>query len=219
MTSTEFKDRYRSHKKSFNNYTYKAETTLSQHIWKLKSQNIDFDEKWKILDRARPFSPVTGVCPLCTLEKFYIISFPEEATLNKNDEIFKPCLHRRPLLLDKTWFPFGYWRTLHMLVVLLLCLSYCLSLMAGVFSPPPPPGLNRDSQSLVLIGLINTTSLWWKNIFSLRNFRHVNSDTLQNIQVSHTPLHTKRTTNLVSNLGLILDQVEQNSLIHWWLLC
>ena len=102
MTSTEFKDRHRNHKKSFNHYTYKAETTLSQHIWRLKSKNIEFDEEWKILDRARPLSPVTGVCSLCTLEKFYIISYPEEATLNKNEEIYKPCIHRKLFLLDKT---------------------------------------------------------------------------------------------------------------------
>ena len=45
-------------------------------------------------------------------------------------------------------------------------------------------------------------------------FRRVKSNTLQNIQVSQTPLHTQRTTNLFSNLGLNVDQVEQNSLIH-----
>ena len=102
MTSTEFKDRYRNHKKSFKNFTYKSETTLSQFIWKLKSENVDYDIEWKVLDRAKPFSPVTGVCALCTLEKFYIISRPELGTLNKNEEIFKTCIHKQHLLLDKT---------------------------------------------------------------------------------------------------------------------
>ena len=102
MTSTEFKDRYRNHTKSFNNLRYSNETTLSLHIWSLKNMNIDFDIQWKVIDRAKPFSPVTGVCNLCTLEKYYIIFKPEGATLNKNEEIYKPCIHRRPLLLDNT---------------------------------------------------------------------------------------------------------------------
>ena len=65
---------------------------------------------------------------------------------------------------------------------------------------------------LSITGLTPPPSLWKKNIFSTRDFRHVNSDTLQNIHVSQTPLHTQRTTNLFSDLGLNLDQAEQNSL-------
>ena len=102
MTSTEFKDRFRNHNKSFNHLRYKSETTLSLHIWSLKNMNIDFDIHWKVIDRAKPFSPVTGVCNLCTLEKYYIIFKPEGATVNRNEEIYKPCIHRKALLLDNT---------------------------------------------------------------------------------------------------------------------
>ena len=102
MTSNEFKDRYRNHTKSFRHLTYSQETTLSLHIWSLKEKNIDYDIHWKIIDRARPFNPVTGVCALCTLEKYYIIFEPGGATLNKNEEIYKACLHKTPLLLDNT---------------------------------------------------------------------------------------------------------------------
>ena len=107
MTSTEFKDRYRNHTKSFRNRQYKSETTLSQHIWDLKDRGLqldkDFKISWKIVDRSRKnFNPVTGVCALCTLEKYYIIFHSELASLNKNDEIRKPCIHRKHLLLDNT---------------------------------------------------------------------------------------------------------------------
>ena len=106
MTSTEFKDRFRNHTKSFRNRQYRSETTLSHYIWDLKDSGLmpetDFKIKWKIIDRSKPYSPVTGVCALCVLEKYYIIFSPEKATLNQNDEIKKPCPHKKFLLLDKT---------------------------------------------------------------------------------------------------------------------
>ena len=64
MTSTEFKDRYINHETSFNNFKYKTETTISQYIWKPKSGILDYDLERKVIDRAKPFSPVTGVCAL-----------------------------------------------------------------------------------------------------------------------------------------------------------
>ena len=106
MTSTEFKDRYRNHTKSFRNRQYRSETTLSHFILDLKDSGLmpetDFKIKKKIIDRSKPYSPVAGVCTLCILEKYYIIFSPEQATLNKNDEVKKPCPHRKHLLLDKT---------------------------------------------------------------------------------------------------------------------
>ena len=99
MTAPKFKARYSNHKQSHENEKYKTQTTLSQHIWELKAQNIPHSVEWKIIDRAKPFSPITGVCSLCTLEKFYIMTKPELATLNKNHEIYKPCLHRKSCLM------------------------------------------------------------------------------------------------------------------------
>ena len=83
-------------------YIQRSATTLSQHIWELKNKNIEYDLSWKIIGRAKPFSPVTGVCALCTLEKYFILTSESGATLNRNYEIFKPCIHRIHLLLDKT---------------------------------------------------------------------------------------------------------------------
>ena len=81
---------------------FKTETTLSQYIWKLKNEKKEFDIKWKIVARAKPFTPVSGICALCTLEKFYIITKPNLATLNRNEEIYNSCRHKTGLLLDKT---------------------------------------------------------------------------------------------------------------------
>ena len=102
MTATQFKDRYKNHQQTFDKEAKKSQTTLSQHIWELKNQNIAFYMTWKIIGRAKPFSPVTGVCNLCTLEKYFILTSESGATLNRNYEIYKPCIHRTHLLLDKT---------------------------------------------------------------------------------------------------------------------
>ena len=102
MTSTTFNERLANHNKSFNHEKYETETALSKYIWKLKRKNEKYSVKWKILDRAQPFSPIRGTCPLCTMEKYYIIYKPSLATINQHEEIFKPCMHREKQLLDNT---------------------------------------------------------------------------------------------------------------------
>ena len=39
MTATKFKDRYRNHKKSFEDIKHENDTELSKHVWKLKTRN------------------------------------------------------------------------------------------------------------------------------------------------------------------------------------
>ena len=102
MTSTPFKERLANHEKSFNHLKYSTETSLSKFIWKLKGKKIGYSINWRIVDRAAPFNPITRVCKLCTLEKFYILYRPELASLNQHDEIFKPCPHRFAALLENT---------------------------------------------------------------------------------------------------------------------
>ena len=102
LTATTFKVRLGNHKKSFNHERYSKETTLSQRIWELKRENIDYELSWKLIDRAKPFSPVSGLCALCNLESYYIIFKPELASINKRDEINNYCPHKLPVLLDKT---------------------------------------------------------------------------------------------------------------------
>ena len=102
MTSTHFKERLANHDKSFNHLKYSTETSLSKFIWKLKGKKIGYSINWRIVDRAPVFNPVTRVCKLCTLEKFYILYRPELSSLNQHDEIFKPCPHRFAPLLENT---------------------------------------------------------------------------------------------------------------------
>ena len=102
MTGDTFKNRYGNHKKSFSHRKYETETSLSKHIWTLKDSNIEYDINWSIVDRAPLFSPISRVCALCVLEKYYIAFYPDQASLNGHEEFFKPCLHRKQFLLANT---------------------------------------------------------------------------------------------------------------------
>ena len=93
LTSTTFKLRFGNHKKSFNHGTYRHNTTLSTHIWGLKDRGEKFSLEWRLIGRAQPFSPISGNCNLCNLEKYHIIFTPAMASLNKKEEINNYCPH------------------------------------------------------------------------------------------------------------------------------
>ena len=87
LASTTFKLRLGNHKLSINNETYRGKTTLSRYIWDLKDSGANYDIEWTIIGRAQPFNPTSGICNLCTLEKYHIMFTPERATINKREEL------------------------------------------------------------------------------------------------------------------------------------
>ena len=76
LCSTTLKERLDDHIQSFKHEKYSNETSLSTHIWKIKSRWSSYTIKWKIIDRGRPFNPTTKTCSLCIKEKFFIIISP-----------------------------------------------------------------------------------------------------------------------------------------------
>ena len=100
QTSCDFKKRLAVHKQTFNDTTA-SQTALSNYIHHLKDRGIEATITWKIIDRGKSFSPVTGVCHLCIKEAFYIIFRPELAKLNSRSEIFSACFHKKSALLVK----------------------------------------------------------------------------------------------------------------------
>ena len=98
LTSTTFKARLGVHKNSFKDPDAN-QTSLSNHIWDLKSKKMDHSVTWKLVDRGKPFSPVSGKCQLCIKEKFYILFHPEMASLNSKSEIYANCRHKKSKLL------------------------------------------------------------------------------------------------------------------------
>ena len=102
LTAQTLKKRWNKHNFDFRHIKNRTETKLSGHIWDLKESNIKFDIDWKILDRAKPFSPISETCNLCTREKYYIVYKSELGTLNHRDEMKSNCRHKQPVILDKT---------------------------------------------------------------------------------------------------------------------
>ena len=82
LTSRPFKARYYEHTSNAKNSSEMHKTTLSMHIWNLKSQGEDYNTSWKIIDRGKPFNPSTKSCQVCLKEKYQIMFNPEGATLN-----------------------------------------------------------------------------------------------------------------------------------------
>ena len=100
LCSTDFKKRLGVHRDAFKNPDkLSIQTSLSKHIHKIKSKNIEPSIAWKLIDRGKTFSPVTNVCQLCTREAYHIISKPESANLNFKSEIFSACRHLKSKLL------------------------------------------------------------------------------------------------------------------------
>ena len=87
LTENTFKDRWTKHKSSFKTRNPKNASGLSKYIWKLDDECVDYSIEWKIISRAKPFDPGTGVCRLCIREKYFIIFKPNMATINSRSEI------------------------------------------------------------------------------------------------------------------------------------
>ena len=99
LCSTDFKKRLAVHKHSF--ISEDNQTSLSKHVKKLKDKNTNYELSWKLVAKAKPFSPVSGTCNLCIKEKIYIFFKPEMATLNDRNEIYSNCRHKKPILIVK----------------------------------------------------------------------------------------------------------------------
>ena len=99
LTSRAFKTRFNEHNRNMNNPADRTKSKLSAHTWDLKDKGIDYDIKWKLLDRAPTYNPTTKKCRLCLKEKFYIMYHSGGSTLNKRNEVFNTCRHRTQNLL------------------------------------------------------------------------------------------------------------------------
>ena len=102
LTANTFKTRYATHKQSINPnnpHREKISTALSKYIWRVRSEGIEPSVEWKIIDKAKKYSPSSKTCQLCLREKYYIMYKPHMGTLNSRSELTNPCIHRKYLLL------------------------------------------------------------------------------------------------------------------------
>ena len=67
LTGGTFKSRWYGHIGDIRRYD--KNNPKQEHIGKLRSENIHFTIRWKIIQRAPTFNPITNSCRLCLLEK------------------------------------------------------------------------------------------------------------------------------------------------------
>ena len=74
-------------------------TKLGKHLWKLKDENKEFTVTWKIIAKAKPYMNLRKCCNLCNTEKFFLITKPHMAMLNRHTEVISSCRHQRKFTL------------------------------------------------------------------------------------------------------------------------
>ena len=76
---------------------------MSVFVWEKKKEGKKVDVEFKIVKKAKSFTPESGRCQLCLEEKYLINKSKEngERLLNKRSEIFAKCPHRRRFLLKQ----------------------------------------------------------------------------------------------------------------------
>ena len=108
LTENPFKLRVRKHEADIRSFkphdpdNHSSGTRLSRHCGQLAASSIPYTITWSILKETKTaFNPSTGFCKLCSMEKFYIMFKPEDATLNLRSEFFSHCRHKERHLLRK----------------------------------------------------------------------------------------------------------------------
>ena len=69
-----------------------------RHIY--KDKNIQANLNYKIKESAPAYSPVTGKCRLCLVEKLEILLADEEKYINDRSELLAKCRHSNKFMLS-----------------------------------------------------------------------------------------------------------------------
>ena len=86
LTEETFRERLRKHESNFRTRNRKNKTKLSEKIWELEDNLEDYELKWEIMTRAKPYHSGSDDCQLCLTEIYYILYHPEQAHLNSRNE-------------------------------------------------------------------------------------------------------------------------------------
>ena len=100
LTSYPFKTRFNSHLYSFRSEKQSQYTGLSKLVWKLKSEQRNFDIKWEIAAIAPSYSTESKKCHLCLTEKTLILLSTPNNSLNQRHEILNKCRDKNKFILN-----------------------------------------------------------------------------------------------------------------------
>ena len=66
----------------------------------MKDYKRKYKIDWKILAKAAIYNTDTKICNLCSKEKYFLLFRPETNTINKRDELYTKCLHRKSKFVE-----------------------------------------------------------------------------------------------------------------------
>ena len=66
---------------------------------RIKQMNGEPEIKWRVVRKAKAYTPESKRCLLCLAEKFEIANYPGDNLLNQRSEIVAKCRHRRKHLI------------------------------------------------------------------------------------------------------------------------
>ena len=93
------KQRVQSHLSTFRYEKYRHSTRLSRYIHSLKDANKEYSIDWKVIDKQKSFSSISGMCRLCLAESYWIL-YGDSASTNSRDEIWGFCRHAKRHMLS-----------------------------------------------------------------------------------------------------------------------
>ena len=92
VTENEFKTQYNAHISSFKLENKRTATTLSEHIWNLKTHKKDYNITWSVISKTTPYNPNKKTCNLCIEESYQTLK--KKPSLNRNIDLLK-SQHRK----------------------------------------------------------------------------------------------------------------------------
>ena len=64
-------------------------------MFERREKGLEVGVEWKILGRAKAFSPSTGRCNLCNLERLMIVKGArKQGLLNTREDFYSNCVHK-----------------------------------------------------------------------------------------------------------------------------
>ena len=94
------KERYSTHKHSFNNRNANS-TALSSYVWKLKDSEHEHEISWNIKAKSGVYTAGAKYCDVCLTEKTHIMLANPKESLNVRTEILNKCRHKAKFTLAK----------------------------------------------------------------------------------------------------------------------
>ena len=103
----DWKPRYYAHGSSFRDPERRTETRLSEHVWSIQEQQLNYVINWKIIEKTSGFNPVTLQCKICLSEIYHIVNsstFFLVKRVNLNEKLKEQIANIfRQLAFSKQW--------------------------------------------------------------------------------------------------------------------